>query len=104
MRHFILAVAVLLSFVGNRAWGEALYTVTDLGTLGGSGSNAIGINASGQVVGQSWTSSSNEHAFLYSNGAMVDLGILFGPPLTSQCRFGINASGQVVGYTNASSD
>ena len=30
---------------------EAQYTVTDLGTLGGSSSNAFGINDSGEVTG-----------------------------------------------------
>ena len=35
MRHQMVAVAVLLSFVGRSAWGSALYTVTDLGMLPG---------------------------------------------------------------------
>ena len=50
-----LAVAFLLSFSGGRAWGQAQYTVTDLGTLAnnvaGTTSYAYGINASGKVVG-----------------------------------------------------
>src|SRR3954467_4677418 len=37
---------------------------TDLGTLGGSSSSIAAINDSGQVVGQSATSSGNVHAFL----------------------------------------
>jgi hypothetical protein len=40
------------------------YVLTDLGTLGGTYSFAAGINASGQVVGDSTTAAGNDHAFL----------------------------------------
>ena len=52
MRRLKLAwfVLILLSASGN-AWGQVQYTVTDLGTLGGGGSHAYGINNSGQVAG-----------------------------------------------------
>ncbi|MGA2053009.1 MAG: DUF3466 family protein, partial [Opitutales bacterium] len=49
-------------------------TDTDLGSLGGGGSQAYGINNSGQIVGQSNTADSQTHAFLYENGNMTDLG------------------------------
>ena len=52
-----------------------LYTVTDLGTLGGNSSAAYGINASGQVVGQARLAGNTvSHAFLYSGGTMIDIG------------------------------
>jgi len=69
-------------------------TITDLGTLGGTFSEADGINASGQVVGASATAGGDYHAFLYSGGSMTDLGTLGG---SSSSALGINDAGQVVG-------
>jgi uncharacterized repeat protein (TIGR02543 family) len=76
------------------AWAQAAYTVTDLGTLGGSSSFALGINASGQVVGRSDLADGNSHAFLYSDSTMYDLGAMGG---NSSLARAINDSGQVVG-------
>src|SRR4051794_14330794 len=71
----------------------APYSVTDLGTLGGTVSEANGINASGQVVG--WSSlPGGTFAFLYSDGAMHNLGTLGG---TGSIAWGINDSGEIVG-------
>lgn len=63
---------------GHSAHAE-LYRLTDLGTLGGSSSSAFGINDTGQVVGSSAIAGDAvQHAFLYSNGSMADLGTLGG--------------------------
>ena len=103
MKHFSLAVAVavLLSFTGPSAWGVALYTVTDLGTLpGGPVSSAYGINENGQVVGTAEKSSGINHAFLYSNATMTDLGAGWASGTNGMgmsSASGINDSGQVVG-------
>jgi probable HAF family extracellular repeat protein len=68
--------------------------MSDLGTLGGNGSDAHSINDSGQTVGEADTSSGRPHAFLHSFGTMTDLGTLGG--LTSVAQ-DINNSGQIVG-------
>jgi probable HAF family extracellular repeat protein len=74
------------------------YTITDLGTLGGTRSEAYGLSVNGQVVGWSYpTGSTTERAFLYSDGAMQDLGTLGG--MRSEA-YGVNAGGEVVGYSN----
>jgi probable HAF family extracellular repeat protein len=88
---------------GNNSLDAFLYTngtMVDLGTLGGSMSDANGINNSGQVVGQSFTSNFSYHAFLYTDGIMFDLNTL----LTSQDEFmlggaiAINDAGQIIAY------
>lgn len=69
---------------------------TDLGTLGGKGSEALDINASGQIVGWSNTSAGDVHAFITRpNGVgMTDLGTLGGKESRA---YGINDAGRVVG-------
>lgn len=75
--------------------GQPVYTLIDLGTLGGDWSKAYGINDSGQVVGQSRDSDGESFAFLWSEGTMTNLGTLDGHP--SSIARGINNLGQVVG-------
>jgi len=59
-----------------------------------SGTQALGINNSGQVVGTGYLSSGNFHAFLYSGGKMTDLG----PAGAYQASaIAINNSGQIIG-------
>src|SRR5438128_5108116 len=72
------------------------FTVTDLGTLGGTFALAFRINEGGQVVGWSTTSSGDTHAFLWRAGTgMIDLGTLVGS--TGSFAWGINDQGIVVG-------
>lgn len=79
------------------------YSITELGTLGGSSSVALDINEGGQIVGaSSLPGDHNEHAFLFQKGKMRDLGTLGGQNSTA---FAINNRGQVTGlstYSDAS--
>src|SRR5262245_62230329 len=71
------------------------YSITDLGTLGGTSSQAFALNNVGQVVGYAQTARDEAaHAFVYDNGTMIDLGTLGGP---SSAAVAINDSGLVAG-------
>jgi probable HAF family extracellular repeat protein len=93
-------ISTLLVLFGMVLWcgpasGVTQYTVTKLGTLGGSFGVANAINASGQVVGEAQTAGGESHAFLWEAGVMYDLGTLGG---SESVAFGINDSGKVVGW------
>lgn len=68
-----------------------------LGTLGGTSSTAHGVNAAGQVTGQSTNEAGEFRAFIYSGGSMADAGTLGG-----DFAFGaaINNAGHVVGESS----
>lgn len=78
------------------------YTVTDLGTLGGTESFAYAMNDSGQVVGYArYAGDTAGGPFLWSNGEMVDLNALYGigPGYYVAMAQGINNLGHIVGNT-----
>ena len=79
---------------------DVLYSVTDLGTLGGNSSSVASINDASQIVGTSSTSSGDLHAFLYANGQISDLRTLGG---NESYASAINNAGQVVGTSVTSS-
>jgi probable HAF family extracellular repeat protein len=95
---FILTVAAAALHCESAA-AAIEYSVVDLGDLPGGAdySYATGINAAGQVVGYS-QSSTGIRAFLWDSGTMQDLGDLPGGTDNSQAT-GINAAGQVVGHS-----
>jgi probable HAF family extracellular repeat protein len=77
----------------------------DLGSLGGSFSFGMSINARNHVVGYSTVNNvdSRVHAFLFDGNKMRDLGSLAGKLSSAledqSVALGINSSDQVVGYT-----
>ena len=79
-------------------------TLVDLGTLAGGTtqagyqSTAYAINNAGQVVGVS-SAANGSHAFLFSAGALSDLGTLGG---ANSVAYSINNSGDVVGTSDLS--
>ena len=72
--------------------------MTDLGTLGGGGSYGHALNNAGQVTGYSGTrlGNGNDHAFLYTEGQMQDLGTL-GRDTYFTDGYSLNNTGQVTG-------
>ena len=85
----------------NRAYYYSNGMMVDLGTLGGSGSQAFGINGAGNVVGQSDDAGGNRHAFFYSSETMKDLGTLGG---SESLAYGINSNSVIVGSANLAGD
>jgi probable HAF family extracellular repeat protein len=93
----LLALAVSVAGGARPVRAQTLYTVKDLGTLGGSNSFGQAVNNSGQVAGSSGIAGDQfEHAFLSGpgGGPLQDLGTLGG---SNSVGYAVNASGQVAG-------
>src|SRR5215207_8867434 len=96
----LLALGLLPFVPARRGTAQAPgYTVTDLGTLGGEQSRALGLDACGRVVGESQAAANTLapapfRPFHWNNGTMTDLGTLGGPAGTATA---VNQSGTVVG-------
>src|SRR5215203_5960487 len=94
----LLALGLLPFVPARRGTAQAPgYTVTDLGTLGGEQSRALGLDACGRVVGESQATAGAAaafHPFHWNNGVMTDLGTLGGP---SGAANALNQSGAVAG-------
>ena len=90
----IAGYALFAGATANHAAAWDGQQITDLGTLGGSFSSALGINSSGKVVGFSELSNFRQHATLWNGTSATDL--------QSQSSehgeaLGINDAGQVAG-------
>ena len=70
--------------------------VMDLGTLGGTYSQATAINDNGQVVGEAVAPDQLRHAFIWEKGSMRNLGNLIGSESWAES---INTRGQIVGQS-----
>src|SRR5690349_4118847 len=94
LARFFIALLLLTTSV----WCVAqTYSITDLGTVGGSSSGAKAVNASGQVTGYSSASgNAGTDVFRYSAGHMSNLGTLGGNVAIGNA---INVSGQIAGYS-----
>src|SRR5688572_9763684 len=77
MHHHFTRLAALLAFLAlaaDPAAAQTRYRIVDLGTLGGSVSQAAAVNDHNDVVGVSLTAfDAGIRGFLYSNGAMREL-------------------------------
>jgi probable HAF family extracellular repeat protein len=76
------------------------YRTLQLGTLGGSESQARAINDRGQIVGDSTTAQGLTRGFLWSHGVMTALGALGG---STARAVDINNRGQIVGFSDTAS-
>ncbi len=89
------AIALCLSLAWAPAFAAPQYTITDLGTLGGTFTFAHAINDKGQVTGESATSGySQSRAFLWQNGVMSQIG---SPDTNNSGGHAINDLGHVIG-------
>ena len=72
-----------------------IFSVTDLGSLGGSAAQAFSINAGGQAVGSASNMFGYTHAFSSSGGGISDL--TFDTGAADGVASAINASGEIAG-------
>lgn len=111
-----MAAGATLTGTAGASAATAAYTVTDLGTLGYISSSGGGLNATGQASGASALGTTvpvtpcppkygrprhcverPQHAFLYTGGALTDLGTLGG---INSAASAVNATGTVVGWAD----
>ena len=105
LRSSAIDTEAVHAFLSPSPIGAGAIGMRDLGTLGGSFSYGMAINATNHVVGYSTVNKvdSRVHAFWFDGNGMKDLGTLapnFSNPLEDQSvALGVNSSDQVVGYS-----
>ena len=82
----------LLLLFGAAAFGDPIYTITDLG----ASATGYAVNSAGTVAGWSLNSSGGEQAFVSNAGGLTPLPLGAG---TESYAYGINGAGTVVGNT-----
>ena len=93
LANLVLCGAALLPIASTAQ--NLAYAIKDLGTLGGAMSCAYSVNNERQIVGESINWAGNLHSFLYSQGALTDLGAVTDPWSIAKS---INKHGDIVGY------
>ena len=91
MRYFSLLS--LLIGLSTESWA-ASYTFTTIDVPGARGTEAHGINATGQIVGQFFGFTGSTHGFLDTDGVFTTIDV---PGAFSTEALGINDAGQIVG-------
>ena len=94
-RHLFLALLVTLGLLlgGRHVAQAASFTFTPIDVPGASGTAALGINPSGQIVGL-YADSMGRHGFLYDRGVFTPIDV---PGASFPEAHGINSRGQIVG-------
>jgi probable HAF family extracellular repeat protein len=90
LKSLCLILGAFTPFVG----ADVRYSVQDIGTLGGAGSAAFAINASGAVAGSAFNTAGIDDAVIYDHGSLIDLGTQGG---SSALMTGINSAGDAIG-------
>jgi probable HAF family extracellular repeat protein len=92
-RFNALLSACVLSLIATASWSQSL---TWLGTLDGSESEAYGVSNGAVVVGRARNADGQWRAFRWQNGVMQDLGTLQGGNYVHSRASGVSANGSVV--------
>ena len=88
---FVGAFALTLAAIPS---GASAFTFTTIDVPGATLTNAIGINAHGQIVGLFRDAGGVFHSFLLDKGTFTTIDV---PGATFTIAIGINARGQIVG-------
>lgn len=93
----LLMGVTLLSLCAGSPCAATDYHVVALGTLGGTTSEAYGLNDGGDVVGAAMDASGRMQAFRWRQGTMTGLGFL--PDGTNSAARAVNRHGDVAGHS-----